>query len=150
MPQYIGFSTIEANLPKSTNDVAGVDGGYGGIRKPIFWGNKYTLVDEQLVVQDFINALNIPAGSKVGQPGYGTTLWSFAFAPNTPDVQYQLENEIRRVASLDPRLVINYVRAFPKENGILMEIELAVQPFVQTQVLTVLFDSNSSTAIQLQ
>ena len=111
MPYYTGYSSINANKPRSTNLNAGVDGGTGSLVKPIIYGKKYVLVDEQLVIQDFINALNIPQGQKVGNPGYGTTLWSFVFEPNTADVQFQLENEIRRVGNLDPRLIINAVNA---------------------------------------
>ena len=150
MAQYVGFSTINADKAQTTNAVGGVDGGFGGILRPIVAGKKYRLTDAQLVVRDFINALNIPLGSKVGQPGYGTTLWSFVFEPNTPDMQFQLENEIRRVASQDPRLVINYVRGFPKENGVLMETELAVAPFNQPQVLSVFFNGENNSAIQFQ
>ena len=73
----------------------------------------------------------------MGQPGYGTTLWSFVFEPNTADVQFQLENEIRRVANQDPRLIINTVKAYPQENGILLEIELAVSPFNQANTLSI-------------
>jgi len=146
MPTFIGFSTIGANQPKTTNAKTGVDGGVGGIRKPINTGKKYRLVDEQLAVQDFVNALNIPQGQKVGQPQYGTTLWSFVFEPNTFDVQNRLEAEIRRVASLDPRLELNYVRAFPQENGILIEIELAVTPFNNPNQLSIFFDNNTNRA----
>jgi phage baseplate assembly protein W len=131
MPQYIGFSTKDSCKPKTSNDVSisGIDGGPGGIQKGIVWGKKYRLLDSQLVIQDFVNALNIPLGSKVGQPGYGTRLWNFVFEPNTADVQFQLESEIRRVASNDPRINLNYVKAFPQENGILIEVQLAVVPF---------------------
>ena len=146
MPTFIGFSTIGANQPKTTNAKTGVDGGVGGIRKPINTGKKYRLVDEQLALQDFVNALNIPQGQKVGQPQYGTTLWSFVFEPNTFDVQTRLEAEIRRVASLDPRLELNYVRAFPQENGILIEIELAVTPFNNPSQLSIFFDNNTNRA----
>jgi len=146
MPTFIGFSTIGANQPKTTNAKTGVDGGVGGIRKPINTGKKYRLVDEQLAVQDFVNALNIPQGQKVGQPQYGTTLWSFVFEPNTFDVQNRLEAEIRRVASLDPRLELNYVRAFPQENGILIEVELAVTPFNNPSQLSIFFDNNTNRA----
>jgi len=147
MPSYIGFSTIGANEPKTTNSQSGVDGGFGGIMRPINTGRKYRLVDQPLVIQDFINALNIPQGQKVGQPGYGTTLWSFVFEPNTADVQFKLENEIRRVANLDPRIILNYVKAFPQENGILIEIEFAVAPFNNAQLLSVFFDSNTNRAV---
>ena len=147
MPQYIGFSTVNANKPKTTNAQAGVDGGVGSVVKTLNTGRKYRLVDEQLVVQDFVNALNIQKGQKVGQPEYGTTLWSFVFEPNTQDVQFELENELKRVASSDPRLQLNEVRAFPQENGILIEIELAVTPFNNATVLNVFFDNLTNKAV---
>ena len=146
MPTYIGFSTINANKPRSTNLNAGVDGGTGSIVQPIVFGKKFKLVDEQLVIQDFLNALNIPQGQKVGNPGYGTTLWSFVFEPNTADVQVQLQNEIRRVANLDSRLIVNYVNAYPQENGILLEVELAIAPFNNAQVLSVFFNNSTNRA----
>jgi phage baseplate assembly protein W len=150
MAQYIGFSTINACKPKTSNEVGlntgGIDGGPGGITKGIIWGKKFRILDAQLVVQDFINALNIPIGQKVGQPGYGTKVWNFIFEPNTSDVQFQLENEIRRVASLDPRINLNFVKAFPGENGILVEIQLAVVPFNNPATLSVFFNRANNTA----
>jgi phage baseplate assembly protein W len=146
MPSYIGFSTINANKPQSTNLPSGSSGGVGSVTQPVVYGKKYRSVDSQLVIQDFINALNIPQGQKVGNPAYGTTLWSFVFEPNTADVQFQLENEIRRVASLDPRMILNSVKAYPQENGILIEVELAVTPFNQAQFLNVFFSSQTNTA----
>lgn len=147
MPTYIGFSTINANKPKSTNVAAGADGGTGGITNPLIIGKKFRIVDEQLVLQDFVNALNIRQGEKVGQPDYGTTLWSFVFEPNTADVQFQLEDELRRVASSDPRLLLNSVRAFPQENGILIEMELAVAPFNNATTLGVFLNNSTNSAV---
>jgi hypothetical protein len=74
MPNYIGFSTINANQPRSTDLNAGVDGGTGSILQPVRVGKKFRLVDTPLVVRDFINSLNIQQGQKVGKPEYGTTL----------------------------------------------------------------------------
>ena len=104
------------------------------------------MTDEELVLQDFINALNIPLGSKVGQPDYGTSLWDFVFEPNTSDIQGQLENEIRRVAAQDPRIDINYLKAYPQNNGILLEIQLSISPFNNPQTLNVFFDQQNNTA----
>jgi phage baseplate assembly protein W len=147
MPSYIGFSTINANKPRSTNLPAGIAGGTGSMVLPVNPGKKYRLVDESLVIQDFINSLNIQQGQKVGNPGYGTTLWSFVFEPNTFDVQNKLETEIRRVANQDPRLIINTVSAYPQENGILIEVELAVAPFNNAQLLSVFFNNGTNTAV---
>jgi phage baseplate assembly protein W len=147
MPNYIGFSTINANKPRSTDLNAGVDGGTGSILQPVRVGKKFRLVDTPLVVRDFINSLNIQQGQKVGKPEYGTTLWTFVFEPNTPDTQFQLENEIRRVANLDPRMILNSVKAYPQENGILIEVEMAIAPFNQAFLLNVFFDNSTNIAI---
>lgn len=147
MPNYIGFSTINSNKPRTTNQPTGNDGGVGSITKSINTGRKFRLLDTQLVVQDFLNAINIPQGQKVGQPAYGTTLWNFVFDPNTPDVQFALENEVRRIAGLDPRLLLNSIKCYPQDNGILIELELAVSPFNQAELLSVFLDQGTNRAI---
>jgi len=147
MTTYIGYSSINANKPRSTNLPFGAGGGVGSTINPYLIGNKYQLVDTPLVVQDFINALNIQKGQKVGQPGYGTTLWTFVFEPNTPDTQFQLESEIRRVANLDPRMIVNSVNAYPQENGILIEVEMAIAPFNNAFALSVFFDNATNQAV---
>lgn len=146
MPQYIGFSTVGANLPRTTNAPVGNDGGVGTVQRSVNTGRKFRLVDQPLVIQDFVNALNIRQGQKVGNPGYGTTLWNFVFEPNTADVQFKLENELKRVASLDPRLLVNTVKAYPQENGILLELEVAVAPFNQANLLSVFLSSSTNSA----
>ena len=146
MAQYSGFSTINANTPKTTNAPPGIDGGVGSITNPVIPGKKFKLTDENLVVQDLVNSLNIRQGEKVGQPDYGTTLWNFVFEPNTPDVQLSLENEISRIVSLDPRIVLNYVRAYPQDNGILLEVEIAIQPFNEATMLSVFLDATTNKA----
>lgn len=146
MPTYVGFSTIGANEPKTTNASTGIDGGVGGVLKPVIPGKKYRLVDEPLVVRDFINALNIQQGQKVGNPGYGSTIWSYIFEPNDPQTRLKIENEIRRIASNDPRLIINTVKSYEQENGILLEVELAIAPFNNAEILNVFFNNLTNTA----
>lgn len=164
MPQYIGFSTQNACLPRSTNmqlnsgmnqfvsinglniNGYGIPTGYGGVSNSLITGKKFTLTDAQLVIRDFLNALNIPLGSVVGQPQLGTSLWSFLFEPNTADVQVQIENELRRVAAQDPRLDLNFVKAYPQENGILIEIQCSIVPFNNPQQLNIFFNQQTSVA----
>jgi phage baseplate assembly protein W len=146
MPTYIGFSTINANKPKTTNARPGSAAGTGNTLNSLVFGKKFRMLDNQLVIQDFINAINTPQGQKVGQPGYGTTIWNFVFEPNTTSTHRQLENEIRRIASLDPRIQLNYVVLYPRDNGILIEVEMAVTPFNQALVLNVFFNQDTSVA----
>ncbi len=146
MVQYYGFSSQDSCKPKTTNAIPGADGGTGGIRQPISTGAKFTIVDAQLVIQDFINALNIRRGTKVGQPDYGTNLWNLLFEPNDSTTLSEVQNEIRRVASLDPRLVVNAIVPYTSNNGILLEIELAVSPFNQARLIKVFADRQTGRA----
>jgi phage baseplate assembly protein W len=166
MAQYIGFSTVRACLPLSTNQqlqIGDVDyvnnnyvdkngnpisiNGYGipaGLNAST--GKKFTLTDIDLVVQDFINLLNIPIGSIPGRPDFGTTIWNFIFEPNTDDTVQQIQDEIKRVVSLDSRIVLGYVRAFPQNSGILLETQIAVQPYNNPTSLSVALSRNTRLA----
>ena len=146
MPKFIGFSTQNLDAVRDMQDNSGIDGGAGSIQNPIRYNKKFRTLDEELVVRDLINMLNIPQGQIPGRPEIGTTLWSFVFEPNTLDVQQQLEDEIRRVASYDPRLILNSVNVYPQENGILLEVEFAVALFNEPTQLAIFFDRDTSTA----
>lgn len=146
MSQYIGFSTIGASIPRTTNATPGIDGGFGGTTNPINTGKKFRLVNERLVVQDFVNALNIRQGEKVGQPEYGTRLWNFVFEPNSLSNQNEIQAEVRRLAGLDPRIQLGYVNAYPNNEGILIEIEMAVTPYNNAFSFQILFNQNSQLA----
>lgn len=149
MATYIGFSSINANKPRSSNVRTGNNGGFGSITQAINPGKKFKLVEDSLVIQDFVNAFNIRQGQKVGQPGYGTTLWDFVFDQNDLTTQQRIQTEVQRVASLDPRVILNSVSTYPQENGVLIEVEIAVAPFNQAQLLS-LFASINTTQLTLQ
>ena len=146
MPTYVGFSTINAEKPRTVNEIGGIDNTGDLIKNPLVFGKKYRLTDAELVIQDLVNALNIRKGEKVGQPSYGTTLWDFIFEPNTADVQTALKDELRRVCALDPRIQVNTVHAYPRENGILVEIQLSINPFNNGGDLALFFNSQTNTA----
>ena len=124
MPTYKGFSTIGVNQSLSLVR-PGVYGGVGTLTTPPRLGRKFALYDENLVIRDLLNALSIKQGDKVGQPTYGTTLWSYLFEPSTEETQQVIQDEIRRVISLDPRIILNSVGVFVQENGILIQVEMA-------------------------
>lgn len=149
MATYLGFSTRNANKPRSSNVRTGNNGGFGSVTQPINPGKKYKLVDNPLVIQDFVNAFNIRQGQKVGQPGYGTTLWNFVFEQNDQLTQQRIQEEVQRVASLDPRIILNTVSVYPQDNGILIEVEIAIAPFNQAQLLS-LFASINTNQLTLQ
>lgn len=146
MATFIGFSTQHVDNTRPANAFKGAEGGAGTSTLPARYGRKFRTLDEQLVIQDFINALNIPQGQKVGNPSYGTVLWDFIFEPNTLETRTRVEDELRRVASSDPRLNLNSVLTHDHDNGILLEVELAVTPFNNAQTLEILFDQQAGSA----
>jgi phage baseplate assembly protein W len=150
MPTYVGFSTIDANQPREFLRT-GADGGVGSITQKPRTGRKYRLVDAQLVARDLQNAFGIKQGEKVGNPTYGTTLWNYVFEPNTSETRIQIENEVRRVASLDPRFAIETLEIYEHTNGVLVELQILVSPFNNIVQVGLLFDrqTNGVSAIAL-
>lgn len=121
MPTFIGFNTINQN-------------------------KKFTAVDFDLIKIDLLNAFNIRQGELPGRPGYGTIIWSFLFENQMQETQAAIVNEIQRVAGGDPRVYISGVQIFPQQNGILIQLGLAVVPSTQAQQLSIFFDQQQRTA----
>ena len=121
MPTFIGFNTIGQN-------------------------KKFTSVDYDLIKIDLLNAFNIRQGELPGRPGYGTVLWNYLFENQTMETQTAIVNEIQRVAGGDPRVYISGIQIFPQENGLLLQIGLAVVPSTTAQQLSIFFDQQQRTA----
>jgi phage baseplate assembly protein W len=101
---------------------------------------KFTLTGFDLIKRDLLNAFNIRQGQLPGRPGYGTVLWDFLFEPQLEALQQNIEREVQRVASGDPRVVISDIQVFPQENGILIQLELTVVPSTDAARLGIFFD----------
>ncbi len=121
MPTFIGFSTINQN-------------------------KKFTLVDFDLIKRDLANALNIQQGTLPGRPGYGTTIWQYVFENQTQATQDQMLQELARVVSGDPRLALIDANVYPRDNGVLIELEVQVVGSTTAERLAIFFDQNSSQA----
>jgi phage baseplate assembly protein W len=107
---------------------------------------KFTLTDSSLVKRDLLNALNIRQGQVPGRPQVGTVLWDNLFESQSNETDQAITNEIQRVAGGDPRLQITTIEIFPQENGILLQVELAIVPSTDTERLSIFFDQNTRTA----
>ena len=103
-------------------------------------------MDFDLIKIDLLNAFNIRQGEKVGRPGYGTVLWNYLFENQTQETQTAIYNEIQRVCGGDPRVYISGIQIFPQQNGILIQLGLAVVPSTTAQQLSIFFDQQQRTA----
>ena len=107
---------------------------------------KFTLTDFELIKRDLLNAFNIRQGQLPGRPAYGTTLWDFLFENQLEDLQTNIVTEIQRVAGGDPRIYISDTQVYPQENGILLEIQLAVVPSTEAERLSIFFNLQQRSA----
>jgi phage baseplate assembly protein W len=107
---------------------------------------KFTLLDAELVKRDLLNGLNIRQGQLPGRPQYGTALWDNLFENQTNETTQSIEREIQRVAGYDPRIQISNVEVFPQENGLLIQVELAIVPSTDAQLLSIFFDQQQRRA----
>jgi phage baseplate assembly protein W len=121
MTTFIGFNTIDQN-------------------------KKFTLVDFDLIKVDLLNAFNIRQGELVGRPGYGTLLWNYLFENQTQETQQLIYEEIQRVCAGDPRVYISGIQMFPQQNGLLVQVGLAVVPNTNAQLLSIFFDQQQRRA----
>lgn len=121
MPTFIGFNTINQN-------------------------KKFTAVDFDLIKIDLLNAFNIRQGELVGRPGYGTIIWNYLFEGQTTETQQVIYEEIQRVCAGDPRIFVSGLQIFPQQNGILIQLGLAVAPSTTAQQLSIFFDQQQRTA----
>jgi phage baseplate assembly protein W len=120
---------------------------------PVFIGfntqnqfKKFTLLDADLVKRDLLNAFNIRQGQLPGRPEYGTALWDNLFENQTNETTRAIEKEIQRMAGYDPRLQITSIDVFPQQNGILIQLELAIVPSTDAQRLSIFFDQQTRRA----
>jgi phage baseplate assembly protein W len=121
MPTFIGFNTINQN-------------------------KNFTAVDFELIKIDLLNAFNIRQGEVVGRPGYGTIIWNYLFENQTQETQAAILAEIQRVCGGDPRVYISGIQIFSQQNGILIQLGLAVVPSTTAQQLSIFFDQQTRTA----
>jgi phage baseplate assembly protein W len=101
---------------------------------------KFTLVDYELIKRDLLNAFNIRQGQLPGRPEYGTIIWDFMFESQDQVTQQRILQEVQRVVGGDPRLNVSDIQCYPQDNGILIELQVAVVPSTDAQRLSVFFD----------
>jgi phage baseplate assembly protein W len=121
MTTFIGFNTINQN-------------------------KKFTLTDFDLIQRDLLNAFNIRQGELPGRPGYGTVLWDYIFENQVEQLQQQIRDEVQRVAGGDPRISVTDIQVFPQDNGILIQLQIAIVNTTNAEILSIFFDEQQRNA----
>jgi phage baseplate assembly protein W len=138
MALFTGFSTIDINQPTSRI----VD---GLVIENKILGKKFKLTDKELIVRDLMNSLSIKQGEKVGNPEYGTSIWSYVFDPSTSVLHEEMKIEVRRVVALDPRVTLHSCVVTPSENEVAIEMEVEYNPLGEIDTIGLSLSKSTGT-----
>ena len=103
----------------------------GKIRAP------YTKTDAELVKTDILNELLTRKGERVMRPAYGTTIHDMIMNPLDDYVISEVEDEIKRVISKDPRVELGDIFMTVLEHTIRADVQLTILPFLDEDTLYV-------------
>ena len=107
---------------------------------------KFSLTDFGLVKRDLLNSLLIKPGEKLGNTQYGSKINTILFETQDAESFLAIEKELSRVIRQDPRIVLDDIQIYTKNNGILVELFIKVLPATEQQRLSLFFDRTTQTA----
>ena len=124
MSKYYGYNTIGAN-------------------------KKFTLTDFDLIKRDLLNALLIKQGELPGRPEIGTEIWNYVFDGITDVNLKRIESSMRETIQRDPRVSVQDMKFYNRDNGLLMEIEVQTEVTDENQLLRLFLNTEDFTATYL-
>ena len=104
----------------------------------------YALADNDLIVQDFLNNLNIRKGEKLMNPDFGCIIWDRIFDPLTPALKNEIVKNVQDIIAYDPRLSTvssTTIQESPDGSGLILNFSLQFAGTNQVSTLNVKFDS---------
>ena len=104
----------------------------------------YGLADNDLIVQDFLNNLNIRKGEKLMNPDFGCIIWDRIFDPLTPALKNDIVKNVQDIIAYDPRLSTvsgTTIQESPDGRGLLLNFTLQFAGTNQVSSLNVKFDN---------
>lgn len=110
----------------------------------------YTLTDDELIKRDILNSLSIRQGESLMRPLNGTSMWDFIFEPVTQEIIERIEDEVKRVIDRDPRVNLEEVVVYTKENGVILEVKIETVTGTSPLDLLILFDQEKNTVSYIQ
>jgi phage baseplate assembly protein W len=108
-------------------------------------GNKnFRLTDFDLIKQDILNHFNIRKGEKLMRPNFGTIIWNVLHEPFTEDLKSVITQDVKAIASYDPRVSFDNIIITEFDQGIQIELQLRYVLTNQTNVMLMNFDGTTN------
>lgn len=105
---------------------------------------KFRITDFDVVKADLTNHFYIRRGEKLMNPEFGTLIWNTLFEPLTAEIRQLIVDDVRRIVSYDPRLVVENVVIDEFEQGIQISIDLRYVVTDQTEKMILKFNRDSN------
>jgi phage baseplate assembly protein W len=105
----------------------------------------YRLTDFDLVKQDILNHFYIRKGEKLMNPKFGTIIWNVLHEPFTDDLKSVIQEDIKSIASYDPRVSFDNIVVTEYDQGIQILLELRYLQTDQSALMNLQFDNSSKT-----
>ena len=109
-------------------------------------GNRnFRLTDFNLIKQDILNHFNIRKGEKLMRPNFGTIIWNVLHEPFTEDLKSVITQDVKAIASYDPRVSFDNIIITEFNQGIQIELQLRYVLTNQTNVMLMNFNGATNT-----
>ena len=105
----------------------------------------FRLTDFDLIKQDIINHFNIRKGEKLMRPNFGTIIWNVLHEPFTEDLKSVIAQDVKAIASYDPRVSFDNIVITEYDQGIQIELQLRYVSTNQTNLMLMNFNSQNNT-----
>ena len=100
----------------------------------------FRLTDFNLIKQDILNHFNIRKGEKLMRPNFGTIIWNVLHEPFTEDLKSVITEDVKAIASYDPRVSFDNIIITEFDQGIQIELQLRYVLTNQTNVMLMTFN----------
>tara|TARA_X000000950_G_scaffold61687_2_gene75175 strand:+ start:366 stop:743 length:378 start_codon:yes stop_codon:yes gene_type:complete len=95
----------------------------------------YTLTDTNLIKRDLLNHFYTKKGERVMRPNFGSIIWDMLMEPETPTLQEDIRDDIKRIVDLDPRVTLENTILYVNDQTIRAEVVIKYYNIDQAETL---------------
>ena len=95
----------------------------------------YTLTDTDLIKRDLLNHFYTKKGERVMRPNFGSIIWDMLMEPETPTLEEDIKEDIKRIVYLDPRVTLEESILYINDQTIRAEVILRYYNIDQADTL---------------
>jgi len=95
----------------------------------------YTLTDTNLIKRDLLNHFYTKRGERVMRPNFGSIIWDMLMEPETPTLQEDIKDDIKRIVDLDPRVELENTILYITDQSIRAEVVIKYYNIDQAETL---------------